>query len=401
MSERQRPTAPERTIATGSDPFGDFFDQAEPSGELVVVQHGIFTERLPLAGRTVGEIRRMYGDRFDIPPEAPGRVGGQDVDDATVVRPGERIEFGHDSGEKGGRQEVLFPQVAPRSGYTVFIEGAEVCVRSTEGTDSRRPLREVLGEVGRDGPDSCGILPEGTRAVLGMPNGGQVVVHQTPPRMHTFKWIAPDSPAPFGEGTQYRRVHVALPYLVVLAVFQRDNRGRLALTDKNEAFFTTRPLCSLDDALCLPALLNVSSFQLREGHCLAWICTQHLKRPKREAGSGEDLYRARCVQRLHQHLLDGGFNQSSEHHEGSSWFGETVKRKVDPRLESVESWEHASAENPAFVLDVDWIPTGLSLGQVAQRIRGLQFKERKPTANEVARCVLNGKLSPREKGDEA
>ena len=92
-----------------------------------------------------------------------------------------------------------------------------------------------------------------------------------------------------------------------------------------------------------------------------------------------------------------GFNRSSEHHELSSWFTETVSAGVDPRLASVETWEAASAEEPLFVLQVPWLPTGKTLGQVIERIRDQRGSRRIETAQDVARVVLNSQSPDRRK----
>ena len=65
-------------------------------------------------------------------------------------------------------------------------------------------------------------------------------------------------------------------------------------------------------------------------------------------------------------LLETGFNYSSENHEGASWFGES--RKVDARINTVERWQEATTQDPLFVLEVPWLKTGLSLGQIVERV---------------------------------
>ena len=55
-------------------------------------------------------------------------------------------------------------------------------------------------------------------------------------------WIAPDSPVPFGRGTKYRPVRLALPYLIMFVVFAADAGGQLQLTAANECFFRVEPL---------------------------------------------------------------------------------------------------------------------------------------------------------------
>jgi hypothetical protein len=71
------------------------------TGGVAVVQHGVHAESLPVAGMSVGEIRRRYADRFDIHPRARAEVDGVDADDETILRAGQMVLFANRSGEKG------------------------------------------------------------------------------------------------------------------------------------------------------------------------------------------------------------------------------------------------------------------------------------------------------------
>jgi hypothetical protein len=154
-------------------------------------------------------------------------------------------------------------------------------------------------------------------------------------------------------------VRIGLPYLVTLAVFDGA-----VLTDANECFFRTAPIGSEDDALCYPALLNCSRFHVPDGHPLSWICTQKLDRATIAADDPNVQMRSGLKALMHC-LLESGFNESSEHHEAASWFSES--RRVDPRIATVEAWQEATAADPLFVLEVPWLPTGLTIRQVVER----------------------------------
>jgi hypothetical protein len=67
------------------------------------VTGGVDDEWLPLAGRTVGELRRRLTSRYNLGPGAIATVQGQLVGDDVVVRAGEHLAFIRDSGEKGAR----------------------------------------------------------------------------------------------------------------------------------------------------------------------------------------------------------------------------------------------------------------------------------------------------------
>jgi hypothetical protein len=263
-------------------------------------------------------------------------------------------------------------------------------------------LEDLLERIRPGVPDSRGaILPDGVKCVL--PTGdGCILVHQTPPRVYNFRWIAGDSKAEYGPGTHYQQVRLALPYLIVLAVFERARGDLPRLGNRNECFFLNVPLDlkGLETELCYPALLNCSRFPDQPDYPLSWICTQHLS--AREHGRAKTLEHSlrAGLQALLRHLLESGFNRSSEHHELNSWFSESVAAGIDVRIASVESWERATAQDPLFVLEVPWLRTGVSLGGAAERIVNARERgvPRVTSADDVARLILNAKPRRRRNG---
>ena len=232
------------------------------------------------------------------------------------------------------------------------------------------------------------VLPDGVKWVE---SSGKITiwVHQTPPRIHHLQWISRNSLTRFGKGSSYREVSIALPYLIVFAVFVPHRSGGMLISDANECFFRNEPLRSLDDDLSYPALLNCSKFDPPKGKPLAWICSQHLDRSKAAGFSNENDRMRQGLKDLMHCLLEAGFNYSSEEHEGTSWFSES--REVDPRISTVEEWQKASRTTPLFVLDVAWLPVGKKVRQVAERIaRNNGGGRRRPrTSRDVARVLYN------------
>jgi hypothetical protein len=169
------------------------------------------------------------------------------------------------------------------------------------------------------------------------------------------RWIANDSPAPFGPETTYRKVRLSIPYAITFALYAQQGAG-LYLTGNNELYFRNEPLRCRADRLGFPALLNVSRIEmpLRER---TWICTQYLDYPPEADWTGQ-------LQALLEHTWNGGFNLSSENHEGASWYG--VSRGVHPDLHPVERWERASAANDAFALGVPWKPVPLNVEELIE-----------------------------------
>lgn len=273
----------------------------------------------------------------------------------------------------------------------VTIEGDRARAELPEGASASLPLADLMAQLLPGFPDTGGaVLPDGVK-LIHPTSRGCIVVHQTPPRVHQFRWIAPDSKADYGRGTSYRNVRLALPYLVVFAVFERMRGGVPFLGQRNECFFVNQPLDrqGLETPLCYPALLNCSRFPESPENPLAWICTQHLSRAGRGRRSSLDASLRAGLSGLLRHLLESGFNLSSEHHEQGSWFTETVNAGVDARIASVEAWEQASAEDPLFVLDVPWLPTGHTLGSLVERIAAMFGSRASLGADDLARIVIN------------
>jgi len=273
------------------------------------------------------------------------------------------------------------------NGYEIYFDSDTLYVVSPEGKSRSMRLEEFFEKVRAPAVELSRVIPP--KGVLQRVEGNAVIwIYQRDPQPYSFKWIAPDSTMPFGRGTKYREVTIALPYLVVFAVFAIVPPGRLTLTSSNEAFFRNAPIRSPDDELYFPALLNCSMFNSPQGRPLAWICTQYLDRSfDRE----EDLNRRMNggFKALLSVLLEAGFNYSSEHHEGMSGF--SASQKLDERISTVEKWQEASKQSPLFALEVPWLPTGFSVAGVTERIFKRLNATRPPlkTAADVARIVFN------------
>lgn len=275
----------------------------------------------------------------------------------------------------------------------IQIEGVEVQALSPEGKTASMPLPEFMSRLNPRRIDSGDVIyPDGVKAAR-TEGGVTILVHETCPQVYSLKWIAPDSPAPYGKEAKYRTVRIGLPYLITLAVFRNlAPVGAPVLTEFNECFFRTGPLESLEDELLFPALLNCSKFSSPEGRPLSWICTQHLNLPglAREPIPGRRVRQS--LRALLHCLLETGFNYSSEQHEGTSWF--TESHGVDPRVRTIEAWQEATTQDPLFPLEVPWLKTRLSLGQVLDRILtnlGVLGRATSLNSTGLARLVFNYK----------
>jgi hypothetical protein len=264
-------------------------------------------------------------------------------------------------------------------------------------------LDRLLSLLERGGPGVVDtrdlMLPDGVKWVVSR-GAHTVFVHQTPPAVHILKWIAADSPARYGPNSTYRKVTIALPYVLMFAAFgPLRGGGRLRLGQGNECFFRSEPLRSPDDKLCYPALLNCSKSRGRRKP-LSWICSQKLTHTRMSPQAGNNERVRHGIADLKRCLLDTGFNYSSDDHEESSWFTETTK--VDPRVSTIEKWEEATRKDPMFVFDVPWIKVGKSVREVAERILDLCAGRagRPRTSHDLAR-VLCAHGDVCETGEEA
>ena len=278
-----------------------------------------------------------------------------------------------------------------KAGGEVIVKGKEVCAVSPEGQQACMDLEkflEVLPRFNGQPVDQDWILPDGIKLVKTR-GPVTVLVYERPPQVYNLKWIADDSPAPFGRGTKYRTVRIALPYLIVLAVFERGRGTRIQLSQTNECFFRTAPLKSIQDELLYPALLNCSKIATEAGRPLSWICTakMDLRAVARERDQNKRMREG--LRALLHCLLETGYNLSSEHHEGSSWFTESTG--VDPRIATIEEWEKTTAREPLFVLDVPWLQAGMTLGEAMERHfrMGGAHHGRVSTAMDLMRILFN------------
>lgn len=410
MSENERPRTPDETpIPEG---LGNPFSMGGETGGAVAVDYGVYREQLPLGGSTIGDIRRIAGPRFDISPDATAFIDGNPVADDVVVSAGQNVRFMHISGEKGQdlfdqllheAAEIFAPTVKSsprprRASPKITIEGCTAGMTTPEGVTVTLDLESLLNRLSSQGPVAEQVRdlvwPDGVKAVVSY--GKHVMlVHQTPPSIHSLRWIDKSSEIRHGPGTKYRQVRIALPYLIVLAGFVLAGHGQLRIGDRNECFFRTEPLRSLSDPLFYPALLNCSKFKDPQAKPLSWICTQFLERTAlpRDAGISEQI-RTGLTDLMHC-MVESGFNESSEEHELSSWF--TESKAIDPRLSTIERWEEATRKDPMFVLDVPWIPVDKSVGEVVNRSLKNQtiVPVTPPNARTMARLITRyGKAVP-------
>ena len=173
---------------------------------------------------------------------------------------------------------------------TITITGKVVQATSPEGVTATMPIDQFIQKL-HPPLMNCGglVLPHGVHLYFSTAST-TIFFWELPPAVHLVRWISADSKVPYrmgGAKVLYEDRRLAMPFIVIVAVFVRDPSGRLVLSGKNEAYFRTAPLEDADDELLFPALLNISKFpgKVAAKMPLTWICTQFLDMQKLAAES--------------------------------------------------------------------------------------------------------------------
>lgn len=349
MKEKKR--TENQTTGGGSD---SLFAGAPgiPVNNIVNVSSGPYSEELPVAGLTAGEIRRQFAERLDIDKEAAVIINGKQADDNTVIKAGEYLAFIRHAGEKGASR--------------IIIEDKVATLKSDDMCDCHIKLEDLTMRIRSNYSTGPSILPNGIKSVM---SRGNIVIWiwEKPPHVANLKWIDENSEIKHGRGTQYRNVKIALPYLVIAVVFTSARGNEMpAPVFRDECFFRTEPLKSVNDELSFPALLNCSKFTPPQGNPLSWICTQYIEKHKLWAAATPEEWYRYYLEAVVKCLLHTGFNMSSEENEGNSWY--SASKHIDPRIGTIKAWEKATEKDPLFVLDVPWIKTKHSVKSLCERI---------------------------------
>lgn len=321
---------------------------------------------------------------------------------------------------------------------SIFIDDQTVAARTPEMITSEMSLAAFQKKLSP--PDLFNtndlILPDGVRSVFSK-GALMVVVVEQPPKVVTVDWIRDDSPKSFA-GASYSKRTLSIPYQLFFCVFGRQPEdGTWGLTRRNELYYSQRSLCEvlpsdvspLDDKqfLCAPYLLNCSRYAVDQNEtrlwdedgeplfdlpqkAISWLCTQNWNPERRRLNCIPDI--PQRINKLLSGIIDypftSPFNLSSEKsaiamssQEVRSWYTQTVlsQGNKDARLSSIDAYEQASRENPAWVLesDVAWLRPGYSVRYTAERILRMfnPVSSRDiENSNDLSRIVFNSIQDP-------
>jgi len=238
------------------------------------------------------------------------------------------------------------------------------------------PLPDFMAALARQSdyqmlPDA---IPEGVRFIR-QRGDVVVVVMETHPSVRTVRWLADDSPVPYGKGAVYRTARLAFPFVIVVVTFRGGG-----LTGFQQCFYRTEPLEKLTDPLLLPNLFNVADIEkTRKIKC--WLCLANLQTDLRPLQWSEKL------RVIRSHLWGGAWNRSSELHEGNSYWG--TMRGLDSRVKSLDAWEQAARVDPLFPLKVQWKPLGKTAGEIIEEMLAMAHPPPPPVTVEQLASVLS------------
>ncbi len=180
-------------------------------------------------------------------------------------------------------------------------------------------------------PDGYSVMPDGTKLFHRNADSAILVIEQKP-QVRTISFTqaivdSNDGGPSFGGRDSFR---LAFPYIVFLMSFKADEDDRLYLNNVMVAY-ATKPLQSLESKLFHPNLPNVADFQLCWG-----------------SDTGEALEGSIASQ---AEIMMGGFWQTAFSTDWTDKFDDSAKYA---QFSSMETWERASAEDPLFMLSMQW-----------------------------------------------
>lgn len=74
---------------------------AVPTAGRATIQYGVYSENTQIAGKTIKELRAIYGKLWSIPQDATAYKGKEAMTEDYIVKPNDTVEFFRKQGEKG------------------------------------------------------------------------------------------------------------------------------------------------------------------------------------------------------------------------------------------------------------------------------------------------------------
>lgn len=75
--------------------------QQAATNQMVSVKYGVVNQPMPMAGKTIAEVRSAVKGTWKVPDEAEAFKGKTKLDENYIIQPNDKIEFVRRLGEKG------------------------------------------------------------------------------------------------------------------------------------------------------------------------------------------------------------------------------------------------------------------------------------------------------------
>jgi hypothetical protein len=204
------------------------------------------------------------------------------------------------------------------------------------------------------------ILPSGTKFYQKIGETEVVIVEQ-PPQVRTIL-VSED-----------RKFALAFPYIIYLIYLAEGG-----IPDyKSRMFYRNSPLETFNDKLFLSNLTHVN-MNKRHEEGIGSICLY-----ANFVNSSEDL--TTKVNRKLQGYWETKFDYMNDG--GGSYFDGFMKAKeVDPRIANLDAWQTASRLDPLFVLEIPWIDSEKTAGEI---LKDMTQEARKYQGKSEAKTIKN------------
>lgn len=199
----------------------------------------------------------------------------------------------------------------------------------------------------------------------------ELVVCQFEPQIKSVVWTDLNRTNAQQRKSDLNRYALAFPYIIIICLIAD---GNIVYGDYNfpKIFYRVSPISSLNDDLFHTNLQNVS----KETH---WLCLH----PEYEATKTGNIEHQ--VNALVSELWSGIFTDNMG---GNDDF--QLSRNINHSIDSVEKWQKISADDPLFVLGINWKKSDLTIKNIIRdRLRGNDYDHERETsriedANQIA-----------------
>lgn len=215
-----------------------------------------------------------------------------------------------------------------------------------EGCKRSMPAAKLISKI--TPPQLDLVLPTGVKMLV-QKHDQLMVVYEIKPGAHRVKWQDVDV-------ANAKRRTLAMPYVLLLIPFAYVDGKILPYPVFVECYYRNEPLMEADDKLFFPALLNTGYWS---GLTLdSWICTTGIDILAKTNYIQDNTRRLwKTIALLRDYFSAATFNWEWKY----NWQSYINWDKADPRITNLDTWEKETANDPSFVLGVEWMPAKRNL----------------------------------------